>query len=570
MPKKNRQTGLIASGIRRLFNTRIYPALSHREEGDSDALELMGQGGYGGSPLADKRMRDIATNAAGGSETAKVDTQLPIDRILRYAEFERMSADPTISNALEMHVTNALTPQTETGEIVSIESTGDEDNPIAKDLAATLKPLMNKTCHSAAYTAAKLGVAYNRVYVKDKMGVHSIRGSEDFYTHPRFMKEYEKGGELIGYTNAYQFDVLHQGGIKLIEPWKFVPVKIPFWSVASLQEPIRTDWDRFDITADDPFAENIVETSNYGKSFLESAYEPWLDLRDAIKSIRMSRSNASRREMFTKVKTGNLGPKMAGEYLNEVSKRMITAQKDFGKRMLQEGYLELVINHLLPVWGEKGDVDIQNVEGKPDIAHIEDIMFHVKRLGGALGVDPSLLGFGDTLSGGLGDGGFFRLSVLAANRSNLIRFAVKESLEETAMIHVASKQGKFFLPGERPWKFVFHAISSALEAETRSNMESRVNFATLLVTLAQAMDPNADKFGDGFTNYVFTEVCQIAESQFRDFLSKGGKPNPDNVDLDNPDPELEEILESADTKDLLKLLLSQKNKPREKTYHDTI
>ena len=77
-------------------------------------------------------------------------------------------------------------------------------------------------------------MAYNRVYVKDKMGVHSIRGSEDFYTHPRFMKEYEKGGELIAYTNTYQFDVLHRGGIKLIDPCKFVPVKIPFWSVASL------------------------------------------------------------------------------------------------------------------------------------------------------------------------------------------------------------------------------------------------------------------------------------------------------------------------------------------------
>ena len=75
-----------------------------------------------------------------------------------------------------------------------------------------------------------------------------------------------------------------------------------------------------------------METSNYEKIFQESAYEPWLDLRDAIKSIRMIRSNASRRETFTKVKTGNFSPKNAGEYLNEVSKRMITAQKDFGKK----------------------------------------------------------------------------------------------------------------------------------------------------------------------------------------------------------------------------------------------
>lgn len=52
----------------------------------------------------------------------------------------------------------------------------------------------------------------------------------------------------------------------------------------------------------------------------------------------------------------------------------------------------------------------------------------MKRLGGALGVDPSLLGFGDMLSGGLGDGGFFRVSVLAAVKANLIRAAIRDGL----------------------------------------------------------------------------------------------------------------------------------------------
>ena len=38
---------------------------------------------------------------------------------------------------------------------------------------------------------------------------------------------------------------------------------------------------------------------------------------------------------------------------------------------------------------------------------IDDIMLHAKLLAGALGVDLSMLGFADTLAGGLGEGGFF-------------------------------------------------------------------------------------------------------------------------------------------------------------------
>ena len=57
----------------------------------------------------------------------------------------------------------------------------------------------------------------------------------------------------------------------------------------------------------------------------------------------------------------------------------------------------------------------------------------MKRLGGALGVDPSLLGFGDMLSGGLGDGGFFRVSVLASVSSAIEREEV-ETQEKLAGI----------------------------------------------------------------------------------------------------------------------------------------
>ncbi|NMS31495.1 hypothetical protein, partial [Vibrio parahaemolyticus] len=89
------------------------------------------------------------------------------------------------------------------------------------------------------------------------------------------------------------------------------------------------------------------------------------------------------------------------------------------------GFIPTVINTLLPfMGGAKGGLQIDTFTTDPNISHIEDIMFHLKRLAGTLGVDPSMLGFGDLLSGGLGEGGFFRTSIQSALRANQIRAAV--------------------------------------------------------------------------------------------------------------------------------------------------
>lgn len=120
------------------------------------------------------------------------------------------------------------------------------------------------------------------------------------------------------------------------------------------------------------------------------------------------------------------------------------------------------------------------MEGNPNLDGLADIDFHVKRLGSALGVDPSLLGFGEMLSGGLGDGGFFRISVLAAIKAAMLRRAILSGLESLFDIHVAYKHGKAFCRGEKPWRIVFNSVSSAPRTGgTRENLEGRVTSATM-------------------------------------------------------------------------------------------
>ena len=184
--------------------------------------------------------------------------------------------------------------------------------------------------------------------------------------------------------------------------------------------------------------------------------------------------------------------------------------------------MQTVINHLIPIFGDgKGQLDISTVEGNPNLDGLADIDFHVKRLGSALGVDPALLGFGEMLSGGLGDGGFFRISVLAAIKANMLRRAVLSGLESLFDVHIAYKYGKVFVPGEKPYRVVFNSVSSALEREERENMEGRVTFATMmgqLIGLIDAEFSSVDR--NALANYMFTDIMKIDEEKFRKMFPK--------------------------------------------------
>ena len=96
------------------------------------------------------------------------------------------------------------------------------------------------------------------------------------------------------------------------------------------------------------------------------------------------------------------------------------------------------------------EVDVSTVEGTPNIDGIADVMFHIQRLGGSVAVDPSLLGFGELLSGGLGDGGFFRVSALAASISQSLKTACMNAIEQLFNLHIALKYKKYYPPGQRP------------------------------------------------------------------------------------------------------------------------
>lgn len=471
--------------------TAIYPGWGMVEERESLMVGLPASasayfsGGIRGG--VDTNHDGGILGSATSSDAAQITHVLPEDRSARYAVLRLMAKDPTIDSAIKMHIANALSARTDSGESVFISpAEGAGQDKIVDDLRATLMPFIKKDLNEWARKAAVYGSCFARVYGAQGIGIQNIRC--DYYTHPRFIQKFEKGGRLAGYTTTYQGTNQANQRLRLMPPWSFVGFEIPEWWDCEDVEPINVGGIPVDLAMEDAAMEGLVESQEYGTSLIATAYGPWMDLLDAICSLKMSRRNVARLERMVGVNTGKLDPERAAHYLDMVAERISNATADVERQSWLRGNVQTVVNHYVPIFGEKGGLQIDAVQGTPDINGLEDVMFHIKRLGSAIGVDPALLGFGDLLSGGLGDGGFFRVSVMAATKANLLRQALKNGIQKLCELHVAYKFGKVFLPGNYPWTIQFNSVSSAIEREEQEALESRTNALSGLVGILATID----------------------------------------------------------------------------------
>ena len=527
----------------------LFPSFFAVEEADVPAVVPLPAPGGDGGLLAwnnqglDPRFPDPTKT----TEDQQPLYRMPVDRVSKYMVYDVMSQDPMISDALSMHIAHALSADSDTNEIVSIESVTGKEDSLIKELNNTFKNEFNRNIRTWAFNAAVNGMSYVRLYGQPRKGVERVLFN--FYTHPRFLKTFEQAGQIVGMTHAYQAPEL-KGRVSLLEPWKFACFRLPKWLVRANVEPERFDNRQFDISDDDYRNHGIVESQNYGASLIEPAYEPWLDLLDAILSLKMSRKNAARIERLLGIEMGRLDPSRAAQYLRVINDQIKRTTQKNANLALKKGFIETVINHLIPVFGAsgRGKLSVDRFEGNPNIDGIADVDFHVKRFGSAIGIDPSLLGFGEMMSGGLGDGGFFRLSVLAAIIANMLRRAVSDGLEQIIDVHVALRHNKVFLSGEKPWRLKFHSVSTALEREERENNDARVQFATSVEQIMLSLDPNM-QYRDmkSYVNWLMTDLVGAEEEKIKEVFPEKNfakKANPSGNEGDGPSPNDDRMFES--------------------------
>lgn len=528
MTSENKKKSLLS----RIFSGR-------KEEDEQGLNELPADSSYDtGNTVADVLNKQSDPNS--GEDTENLIKPFPTSRQMAYSKLDEMALDPTIDSALRMHVANALSAKTDTGELMFIQSTKDADDAIVKDLRDVVGKFLNANAEAIAYNAAKYGMDTVRPYCEWGIGIKHVR--HDFYTLPAFIKQYERAGLPCGFTSKYQRSLERKGMIELMPPWKFTPFKIPKWGSQSnlLAEPLRINPLAFDINDDDYMQEEPIETQNYGSSLIRTAYEPWIDLNEAILALNSARKNAAKRDRFVTLQSGSKNPSLVAKYYNTLMAQFKRVKNLSARRSAKRGHISTIDTHILPVTSDgSGSVNIQTEQSEVNISAIEDVNFHVNRMCGALGADKSLLGFTDDMSGGLGEGGWWTQSMVAAIKANLIRRAMKNGAEALCELHVLFKYGKVYTETDKPWRIEFNSLNNVLEREEATARESRVMFATNVLTMMQMLDPEMNKFDFNKTsNWLFTDVLRVDEETFKGLITAVDKGNKEDVD---------KVLDSAST-----------------------
>lgn len=407
-----------------------------------------------------------------------------------YDKWMQMMGDPIISAALTVLVTAALGGNATTGDVLFIEAKPDarEDKKrmaVVEELRRDIAPLLNRIAFTVAYQGCGFGDAYARLYTRDGVGV--IDAYTDEFVNPVTLLPYAQGSRTVGFVSVIgerQFDRLSLQQIARLK----MPRRVYVPQVSVTEKAWRTC-----LTEDDIDLLPVLPDS-VGGSFLYEAEVAYDHLTAALLGMNGQR-------VLDSIDERVLGVNMAGataeqqKAIEESIIAMLQASKERAQRAVNENKPVLErIRHVLPFWNEKQvvnfDMGSPSASNRSGTVSIEDVMFEARRLSGTLGVDLSMIGFADQIAGGLGEGGFFRTSVMAAERARLIRAAVEEFCNHVIDVHCFHRYGgKVWDAKDRPWDITFYGTISALENERQSTAERRANTGqALLQAMAQARE----------------------------------------------------------------------------------
>ncbi len=403
-------------------------------------------------------------------------------RQIIYEKWMRMEGDPIISSAIQLLVTAALGGHETSGDLVFIEKKTEfqEDAKLSKfvdEIREDLTPLFNRVAYPVAYTGAVFGDSFARIYSDKNRGVFDLYIDE--LVRPPLVQAYEQGSRTLGFTlctsesNYERLDVMQMARFKMPRTqW------IPQFGVLEKNARVHL--------AEDDLTQVPLMPSMIGGSLLYNAEEPYDNLAASLLGIVGQRWIDSIDEQIFSINLASTTKEQQERVLSSL-KDMLLTSKRLAEKALQNGQPNLErVRYVFPVFQDKQLVSVNPPSGSGRTANItiDDVMLHAKLLAGALGVDLSLIGFADILSGGLGEGGFFRTSAQVAERSRMIRAALTDFFNWIIDIHTLTKYGTVFNPSERPWQINFFGSISALEAEKQ---RTRTDAMTAGLNIIQSM-----------------------------------------------------------------------------------
>jgi len=417
-----------------------------------------------------------------------------------------MAQSPTVSAALAIHIWHALAPDLkgECFKYVPKDANDKDAQKLCDELNADLQAKLKVLLPSVALLMCIYGVAYVRPHAEAGKGIVSFESS--YHPLPCFVSEFTAGGQPAGYAGEYLLDPVTKRRI-LAYPWDLLTFKNPMWTPSRNEIPTEHGYNLLTKLENAPLMENL----NRGTSFLEHSLVPWNNLNAALASLKCTRNNAAKVDRLIAIATGNLDPANGARFINNLGVHMKRNQDAIASMALNGSVMPSVMNHFIPVSGDgRGGITIDTQQTPSDINGIQDVLFHLKTLAGSLGVDATMLGWADQMSGGLGEGGWLQTSIQAAQRAEWIQMAANRFLMDTAAVHMAWKRNQSW-PEDAPYKVEFNSLNTAIEEKESQEREGRANMVSGLVsTLIEIAESPQMANSDTLHQYLFTDVMKMS------------------------------------------------------------
>lgn len=345
----------------------------------------------------------------------------------------------------------------------------------------TLEALANQIITKQVHDAIGFGDAYSRIYGEKKTGVVDILCNE--YTHPPLVQAYEQGNKTVAYH--------------ILDPsnWKATITKLNGMQMLRLKMPRVTNVPQHELVRESSYIKLLqadrqedmpILPSKVGGSFLYEVEKPWKDVNLALATMNSQQIADAVNQMFISMNMSGMPPAQQKRYMGAIEK-MMKGHESYVKSALNGG--EAIWNtkfHFLPSWDEKQVLnplgDIKGQRATP--INTETFMISARLLMGGLGLDMSMVGWADMLSGGLGDGSAFHTFAQIMRRSLRIRQGSTVYLNDLAHLDWGFAYGEQFNSLDFPWEWQFYSDQSAAATESITNKQSRMNTMTMV---AQAL-----------------------------------------------------------------------------------
>ena len=457
-----------------------------------------------------------------------------------YSKWELMLKDPTVSEAMGIHVAAALGGHEARSDMVFVTPKNEFRNKRYNDIQKkiniqkkALEPIINSNIIKICRDAISFGDAYTRIYAKKGVGVLNILCNE--YTYPPLIQAYEQAGLTVGYHVLEQRN--WQRLLTALNRVQMLRMKIPRMAHVpqmDIVEAVNTQ----KLLQSDTIADAPILPSHIGGSFLYEIEEPWWNVQLALATMNSQQIADSVNQVFLTLNMQGMPPAQQAEYRKGLE-TIVTNHTNHIKEALNGGdAIWGTQYHVLPTWDEKQILnplgDIKGQRSSP--INIEVFMINVRRLIGGLGLDISMVGWADLLSGGLGNGGFVSTSIQTMRRSMMIRQAATDYLNQLLNLDWGYRFGEMFEENQYPWQIEFYSDQTAAATEASQNKQNRMNTLSLV---GQSLSAIKEVGLDAKTTAMLLESVggfdlEQAQAIAKSLSGAGGQPSEDDTQDDQP------------------------------------